>query len=66
MTVNITISNLMDYIITEIFVGFWMQITDNDTLLRLPSLVALIICLFIIKPSALEEYFKESGEFDLV
>jgi hypothetical protein len=55
MTINLAVSNIMDYVFTSIIVAVVRSITDNDTVRRLPPLLALIISLLIIKSAAKQE-----------
>lgn len=56
MTVNITVSNLIDYIFTGIIVGIVDSLTDNDTIKRIPPIIALVISFLILRPCAMQEY----------
>lgn len=56
ITVNLTVSNMVDYIFTGMIVGFVDKITENDCVRRLPPLAALIISWLILKPEARYEF----------
>ena len=56
LAMNITISNVLDYIFTEIIAAFTLYITNNYSVKRIPIILALIIALIIVKPSAINEY----------
>jgi hypothetical protein len=51
ISINIVICNLMDYILSQILCQLVTLTTENDTLRRIPPLIALIISFFIIKPA---------------
>jgi hypothetical protein len=59
MTMNITVSNMVDYIFTGMIVGFVDRITVSDSLRRLPPLAALIISWLIIRPAAKYEFAQK-------
>ena len=47
---------LLDYILTEVIVGTMAYINGNDTINRIPALLALIIAFIIIRPVAIKEW----------
>jgi len=56
ITLNVTASNMVDYIFTGMIVGGIDRLLKNDSLRRLPPLIALIISWLIIKTSARKEF----------
>lgn len=59
MATNIAVSNLMDYILTEIIVGIVNHSTTDDTIRRVPPLIALIIAFFVIYSPVHKELWSE-------
>ena len=55
IAINITVVAILDYILTEIIVGTMLYVEGNDTVNRIPALIALIISFLIVRPTALEE-----------
>lgn len=55
IAINITVVAILDYILTEIIVGTMLYVEGNDTVNRIPALIALIISFIIVRPTALEE-----------
>jgi hypothetical protein len=52
ITLTITVSNMVDYIFTGMIVGSIDHLTPNDSIRRIPPLIALIISWFVLKPAA--------------
>ena len=52
---NLVVANLLDYILTEVIIGVVYHLTDDDTLRRIPPLIALIICFYVIYNPVVKE-----------
>ena len=59
MSMNLALSSLMDYIITDSIIIFLLSITSNDIILRLPPLVCLGITLSIVWSASVREWREE-------
>jgi len=59
LATNIVLSNFIDYILTEIIVAVVNHLTNNDSLRRIPPLIALIICFMVIYNPVKKELTKE-------
>jgi hypothetical protein len=57
ITANIVVSSISDYIVTEIICIFILEFTNDsqDIIKRLPPIIALLVCLVILKPVASKE-----------
>ena len=55
ITTNIVVSNLLDYIFTEILVLFVSRITHSDSIKRIFPIAALLISLSILWPEVRRE-----------
>lgn len=53
---------LLDYILTEVIVGSMEFINGNDSINRIPALLALIIAFIIIRPTAIKEWRQDGYE----
>lgn len=63
LAVNIAIPNLLNYILSEIVVGIVYNLSSNDSVRRVPSLVALIIAFIVVYPHVKAELaYKEQEE----
>ena len=56
ISINLAVVALLDYILTEVIVGSMTFIDGNDSINRIPALLALIIAFIIIRPTAIKEW----------
>jgi len=61
MAINLTVVAILDYILTEVIVGSMVYLDANDSINRIPALLALIIAFIIIRPTAIKEWRQDDA-----
>jgi hypothetical protein len=50
LTLNLVVSNVVNYMLTDTMVSIILSLTDNQTALRVPPILCLVVCLSIVYP----------------